>query len=67
MEKTELEQYQEGQKLADLRVDSIMKSKKVLFESMNEVSRDIIRDLLKEAYFSGRANGIAEAYHDMQE
>lgn len=67
MAKTELELYQEEQRMVDLRVDSIMNSHKALFECMNEPSRSIIRNLLKEAYFSGKAIGIFQAYQDMQE
>lgn len=67
MAKSELEQYQEDQKRIDLKIDSIMKSRKVMFELMTQGHRDMVRDLLKEAYFSGRADGIAEAYYDIQE
>lgn len=67
MEKSELEQYEKDREMIDLKIDKIMNLRKVMFELMIPGHRYMTRDLLIIAYLTGRADGIAKAYHDIQE
>jgi Cdc6-like AAA superfamily ATPase len=67
MAKSEWEEYQELQQLISNRVESIFKAHAIPFERLDKYTQDQIKDAMKEAFTSGRAHGISEAYYTMHE